>query len=261
MKGIEIEKLRHSLTLLRDARALVLRDAESFHEASTVLEHIGQILCGEVKDGLSHYKDSLIQLALEEGHVTKDQVSRLFKVILNSRNSAVHDGAWARHVSVKLIDLLLILEGGVLNKMEAVNSKNEQPTLLVEDIMVRSPVIAEDWQMVAHVRREMLGNSFSNLPILWNGVWHVITDNALMQFLRSSADYKECRSRRNKLIGNVISSEVNSSAVKVLRAETCSDQAPISEAVGKLKAAPVVLVLHEGCQNHLVGILSAFDLL
>lgn len=257
----ELEKLRHCLALSRNARALVLRDAEAFHEASTALEHIGQVICGKVRSGLGAYEADLIHLGFDQGMVTKNELSRLFEVIRTARNSAVHDGAWARHVSVKLIEFLLILEEGMEARMKSQKSKKEprqSPNLLVEDIMVRFPVVAETWQMVVHVRREMLTNSFSNLPILWKDCWHVITDKALMHFIRGAAGDN---SRRNMLIGDVLAEALQPGKVLVSKATFCSDQDTIDIAVQKMESSSVLLVCHRGDEKRLVGILSAFDLL
>lgn len=250
----ELEKLRHCLAMSRDARALVLRDAEAFHEASTALEHIGQIFYSQVLNGLWHYKDKLIDHAALAGGITTDQADRLFRVIHNARNSAVHDGAWARHVSEKLIEFLVNLEDGIQSSMK---NKRNNNMLKVEDIMVRSPVVAETWQMVAHVRREMLTNSFSNLPIFWDGSWYVITDNALMQFLRSAVNRDDLKLRLNSQIETAL----QENKVHVARAKTCSDQDNVDEAVRMMKSEPVLLVCHHGDEKRLVGILSAFDLL
>lgn len=130
--------------------------------------------------------------------------------------------------------------------------------LKVEDIMVRSPVVAETWQMVAHVRREILTNSFSNLPIFWDGSWHIITDKALMQFIRAEAS---ANTRRNMSIGDSLTHEPQSDKVYVSKAELCSDQDTVEEAVRKMESTSVLLVCHEDDKSRAVGILTAFDLL
>jgi CBS domain-containing protein len=249
----ELEKLRHCLALSRNARALVLRDAEAFHEASTALEHIGQVICGGVRNGLFQYEPNLIGLGLDQGVTNENQLSRLCQFIRTSRNSAVHDGAWARHVSVKLIEFLVILEDGIQVRMKKERNNN---MLKVEDIMVRSPVVAETWQMVAHVRREMLTNSFSNLPIFWNGDWHVITDTELMQFLRSAVNHEEYKKRLNSPIESVL----GENKISIAKAETCFDQQSLDDPV-RIKSQPVLLVCQPEDKKRLVGILSAFDLL
>jgi hypothetical protein len=145
------EKQTELLTKLRDARYLVPRDAEAFHEAAMVLEHVGQVLCGEIRTGLGKYKREIVGLALQTNRHTPQEVGILFEVVRAARNDAVHVGAFARHLSTRLIDLILILEEAIMSQ-----------TRKVEDLMVRNPVVAEPWQLVAHVRSTILANSFSH---------------------------------------------------------------------------------------------------
>lgn len=77
---------------LRAARALVLRDSEAFHEASTVLEHIGQVTGGIIGNGLKDYEGSIVGIAKSAAH-SEEAVCRLFNVVREARNKAVHDGA------------------------------------------------------------------------------------------------------------------------------------------------------------------------
>ena len=81
------------LTRLREARALVLRDAEYFHEAAMTLERIGQVLCGKVRNGLGHYADELVELARGNRSTEDNEVRRLFDTVKEARNLAVHEGA------------------------------------------------------------------------------------------------------------------------------------------------------------------------
>ncbi|MEZ5432406.1 MAG: hypothetical protein R3F31_14760 [Verrucomicrobiales bacterium] len=71
-----------------DARALVLRDAESFHEAVTVLERIGQVVSGR-QGWLNDYKGALLELALPGEKAESTEVARL----LRRYGSTEHDGA------------------------------------------------------------------------------------------------------------------------------------------------------------------------
>src|SRR5205085_6871383 len=130
---------------LRAARALILRDSESFGEASTVLEHIGQVVGCKIGIGLKDYEAPIIALAKEADPVEEDAVRRLFNVVREARNKSIHDGAYARHLNSRLVDLLLILEEATMTTMDR-----------VEDLMVRNPVSAEPWHLVSHVRKMML---------------------------------------------------------------------------------------------------------
>jgi hypothetical protein len=59
---------------------------------------------------------------------------------------------------------------------------------VVADFMVRSPVTVEPWHTVGHIRRQMLLNSFSYLPIFWDGNWHLISDMAIASMLQPLSD-------------------------------------------------------------------------
>ncbi len=111
---------------LRDARALVLRDAESFHGAAMALERVGQLLCGQVRNGLGAYGGELLELARTAEGIEPPEVARLFDIVRDARNMAVHEGAWARHLNSRLVDLFLILEQAIMDKMQC-----------AQDIMVR----------------------------------------------------------------------------------------------------------------------------
>src|SRR5436190_8510800 len=115
---------------IRASRALVLQDSESFREASTVLEHIGQVVGGKIGSGLKDYQAAIVSLANHAGEPKEqEEIKRSFNVVREARNKAVHDGAYARHLNSRLIDLLLLLEEGIVMNMDR-----------VEDLMVRTPV-------------------------------------------------------------------------------------------------------------------------
>lgn len=126
-----------------------------------------------------------------------DSVGRLFTVVREARNKAVHDGAYARHLTSRLMDLLLILEEAVMTNIDR-----------VEDIMVRNPVSAETWHLVSHVRKMMLTNSFTCIPIYQvtdgKGRWMLIRDSVLMLWIRAESDKKKQKARLALPVGDAI---------------------------------------------------------
>lgn len=237
---------RDCLGQLRDARAMILRDAECYDTAATVLERIGQCLCSEIRFGMGKYRTELHDLASCSGGEASAQFDRLFEVVKEARNMAVHEGVWARHLSSRLVDLFLILERAILTKM-----KN------VEDLMVRSPQIAEDWQPVATARRAMLGNSFSALPILWQGQWSLITDYSIMRSLQA----KDSLAEQNRILTMRIDDALKQKVLGLTAAVTCKPSAPIAEAVKHMTEHPTLVVDEISGQPRLLGILTPFDLL
>jgi hypothetical protein len=73
----------------------------------------------------------------------------LYGIVKDARNEALHQGAFARHLTVHAIELSLVLE-------DAMRRSFENP--VVGDFMVRNPVCAELWQPLSFVRQQMLTN-------------------------------------------------------------------------------------------------------
>ena len=157
------------LNMLRDARALAYRDAESFDQAATVLEHVGQLLSGNLGVGLGSYEGTIVGLAGQAPRTDARHLRELFKTVKEARNDSVHSGAFIRHHVLSLVELILILEEAI-----SVNGR------VAGDLMVRNPVTAEPWHNVATVRRNMLTNSFSYLPIKAHGQWMLISDQSVV---------------------------------------------------------------------------------
>jgi CBS domain-containing protein len=232
---------------LRSARALILRDSESFHEASTLLEHIGQILSGQIRGGLGQYQREIIELACRNPAVVRGQMERLFNVVRNARNMAVHQGAWARHLNTRLVDLFLVLEEAIVSAMTH-----------VEDLMVRTPVAAYGWQRVADVRKAMLANSFSAIPLQSKtGEWRLLSDTAVVRMLNGAHSTAE----RNRLLAMRIDSAIEQGLIHPDLPTCCRPTTLISEVVPKMNNLPILVVEGEGDSQRLVGILTAFDLL
>lgn len=235
-----------SLCRLRDARALVLRDAEAFHQAAMALERVGQVLCGKIRNGLGAYENELLELAKVAETMDSAEVERLFATVKEARNMAVHEGAWARHLSSRLVDFFLILEQAIMSKMT-----------YAQDIMVRQPMVAEIWHLVAHVRQTMLANSFSSLPVFKDDRWHFITDLMIMRFLHAATNGKDLKARLSTPLEVAISTrEIVPSEAKCWTLET-----ELVEIVRVMEAGPALVIDNRSGMPRLVGILTPFDLL
>lgn len=238
------------LARLRDARALVLRDGESFREASTVLEHIGQVIGGKIGIGLKDHEAAIVSLATGARQTDEASVGRLFNVVREARNKAVHDGAYARHLNGRLLDLLLLLEEAIMTNMDR-----------VEDLMVRNPVSAEPWHLVSHVRKMMLTNSFSCIPILkaktGKDRWMLLRDAALMQWIRSEPNKKKQRERLAMPVGEAITNH----ELAVKGAICCGGEISIADLLTRMNDDPTLVTEKIEGQERLLGIITAFDLL
>jgi CBS domain-containing protein len=236
---------------IRAARALILRDSESFREASTVLEHIGQVVGGKIGSGLKDYQDAIVGLTNHAGEPKEqEEIKRLFNVVREARNKAVHDGAYARHLNSRLIDLLLLLEEGIVMNMDR-----------VEDLMVRTPVFAESWHLVSHVRKMMLSNSFSWIPIYQendaSGKWVLLEDVSLMKWIRSESQKSKQKARLALRVGDAISKH----ELAVKGAHRCRGDSLITEILNQMGERPTLVTEKIDGRERLVGILTAFDLL
>jgi CBS domain-containing protein len=238
------------LSRLRDARALVLRDSESFREASTVLEHIGQVIGGIIGNGLKDHEAAIVSLAKEAGHADEDSVRRLFNVVREARNKAVHDGAYARHLNGRLVDLLLLLEEAIMTNMDH-----------VEDLMVRNPVSAEPWHLVSHVRKMMLENSFTCIPIFKSKTgkdrWMLLRDATLMHWIRSEPNKRKQKER----LAMPVAEAIMNHALAVKGAICCSREASIGELLPRMNDDPTLVTEKIDGEERLLGIITAFDLL
>ena len=153
------------LNQLRDARTHALRDAEGFRDILFAIERLGLVLSGgEVNGnpGLGTYRPVLTELAREAPlFVDTDQLEAfhptfeaLYTAVKDARNDAMHQGAYARHLTHHSVQLAIILEDALMASLSKVTH-----------FMVRAPVTAEPWHPVSFVRQQMLENSFSYLPI------------------------------------------------------------------------------------------------
>ncbi len=229
------------LSTLREARALVYRDAESFDQAAAMLEHIGQLLSGQVGVGLGSYEGVILGLAGQAPRTNAGNLKELFKTVRETRNDSVHSGAFIRHHVLKLVELILILEEAIL-----LNGR------VAADVMVCSPVTAELWHNVAMVRRSMLTNSFSFLPVRISDQWKLISDQSLVAYLRVS------NAERNRRLGATVGSAIEDGSLCLEVAPITRADTPIEDVKTNITHLPVLVL--DTAQN-LLGILTAFDLL
>ena len=243
---------------LRTARLAALADAEAFDEIIHVVERLGAYLTREqqLKEGepsaLGWYADVLGELASDSGMA--DEVPNEFRAILTpfkalyqsvrvARNDALHQGAFARHLTRHAIELAIILEDALTSHMNPI----------VTDFMVQNFVYAEHWQPIGFIRQKMLENSFTSLPVSENdGTWRVVTDIEIANYLR-----QEMRSKhRVKLMAHTL----EEASIKLKTAEFVNEETSLDKALELLKTNPILLVKGKD-GNGPLGILTAFDLL
>ena len=243
---------------LRLARHSALGDAQEFDEIIHAVERLGSYLTKEkfadlgVAGGLYKYEGALRDLASNSGlaYALDDQhtltsFDRLYELVRIARNDAMHQGAFARHLTVHAIELAIILEDALTQLKNPV----------VGDFMVRNPVCAETWQPVGFIRQQMLANSYSCLPMQKGKQWYLISDAAIAIYLGARRDGRE----RRKLLASTLEEAFPKLDVKPI--ELKLDSTPLADALETLREAPVLLIYRARDQDALAGLLTAFDLL
>jgi hypothetical protein len=100
----------------RDARALALQDAERFQDVLFVLERFGSFLTGKIQT-LGRYEKLIVEFAkrspladgVAEASAWHTPFSALIEYVRESRNDALHQGAFARHLTTHVVKLALVL--------------------------------------------------------------------------------------------------------------------------------------------------------
>ena len=174
----------------------------------------------------------------------------LYDMVREGRNDAMHQGAVARNMTLRSVELSLMLE----DTLTAILGGE------IKKLMVRNPVRAYAWQPVSFVRQMMLENSFSYIPV-WmrkNGDkkerWHLIADYHIAKYLLPA------NGTRNKLLAQPIE---EAEALTIERADRVYPDKTVEEVLECTKCAegkPVLVVKRDDCRK-LLGIATAHDLM
>src|SRR5262249_25063538 len=123
--------------------------------------------------------------------------SKLYTLVRQGRNDALHQGAFARHLTTHATQLAIALEDALM-----------QEPLKAREFMVTNPVCASLWQPMSFIRQTMLENSFSFLPIAPDSSggtdWRLISDFAVARYLRSAKSQAERLKLLAKRLGDVV---------------------------------------------------------
>jgi hypothetical protein len=252
MKGrlLDRNSARAFLDQLRAARLNALHDSENFDGIIHVIERLGSFLAEEMKD-LGKYEEHLLTLAASSALAVDVPVrqrefhisfSMLYDSVRRERNDALHQGAVARRLTAHAIELSLVLEDALKQKINAT----------VGDYMVRTPICAEMWQPISFIRQQMLANSFSFLPVMKNEVWHLISDIEIATYLVTA---KERNERLTKTL--------EEAKLPLREAKICSTETALVIALEMMAEdqQPLLVIAKAGRDGPLVGIVTPFDLL
>ncbi len=243
------EQAAHYLNQLREARATALGDAEGFGALFQAIESLGRYLAGGKGKGLGDYCDDLRKLAafnLSENWAVK-HFDPVFTLAKEARNSAVHEGAYARIITQHAVDLALLLEESLM-----------QLTPLAKHFMIGHPMTVAAWQTLREARQLMLRNSFSYLPIQYEGKWQLLADYKLVEFMQAHCvthgGTRRQRDERDAVLNQRIevATKSNDQFLELTSCESIGPDEPIPAGVCQ---API-LVVENGT---LLGLISPFD--
>lgn len=238
----------------RAARYAALANAEGFYEICFALEALGLRLLGKKAD-MGKYLKSIGDFAI--GSVVLNHLSSsfpgmfgkfasLYDQVRVARNDAMHTGVYARHATTAAIELCIGLE-------EAIMNTPQQHRKLVEDYMVKGPVLLECWQPVAYARQLMLTHSFSFLPIFQDS-WKLLSEVAMARYIQSDVNWAK------RLAANI--NEASKNGLELLPAPIVRLKDDIKELLNAgTTTEPHTLWLVQDDKDRLCGVLSPFELM
>ena len=245
------EAALHFRNQFRHARALVLRDAEAFDEIIFVVERMGMFLTHRVGQ-LAGYKSKIVKEAKPSPlacgvpglHIP---FTKLFDLVKDGRDWAMHQGAVARHLTGHATKLAIVLEDALMHGYD-----------MVRDFMVQNPVCAQPWQPLSLIRQTMLENSFSFLPVNCGPeaapTWKLVSDLDVARYLRAG------RARNLRLVDTLLHAQ-ESGGIKLRVPNCCKPEDSASTALKDSKELPILVTDSGSAAGRLLGIVTTFDLL
>ena len=275
-----IESRIYFRDLFRDARAKALSNSESFQEILFSIEKMGMFLLKKRSEQDAEYKrdlqnPNLFTLGRDYRCVIKElisssnsiQFSELYDIVLDGRNDAMHQGAYARHLTDNCVQLVLIIEDALMSSMDR----------KVSNYMVRNVVQALPWQPISFIRQQMLSNSFSYMPLLVNpnnGMdskkkWVFLSDAHLARYLADSKinkcekSKKDIKNERHERLVTIVEEAIkqNPFDTEDISARTCKPDDTIDDVLEKMENGKPVIVIDGEDIERIVGIVTAFDLI
>ena len=261
MKNITPEKAIYFRNEFRKARRATERDPQDCMSIAHVLESFGSQVCKK-KHKYGHTiggcYDAIKEFVREYNPASKTlcpdyhlKFGRLYKVVRDGRNDMAHRGSRAKYLAPRFAELSIVIEDALMNHDEIER---------VQDYMVRDVTTAQLSQPLSAIRQDMLINSFSYMPYFNEAKrkWFVVSDEDIARYLRSNGKYRQ--DRVYDTLGCAIKKRMKTHTPLV-----CEPDMLIENVVRKLKRLKKyhlpVLISHPKDRQHLLGILTASDLM
>lgn len=180
--------------------------------------------------------------------------ARLYRDVKDARNELAYTGTQAALAVSRTTALAVVM----LEVLAAMVVRKQEGCLRVADVMVSNPTCAHKWQTLADVRRTMLVNDYSVLPVhdgaVGDGAWLCVGVERLANHLLDNAEGS------NETLGRALSA---GTAGLVYKARTVCGETPVRCLLGPSgQGLPVVVTTRgEGDHDAIQGIVTAFDLL
>lgn len=239
----------HFAQELRNARSKALADAEDWQELVFVFERLAKFMtsCQKTDLGSDEAKEVFLIIARSRQEETPEAIIN-FKLLLQQvvcgRNSEFHGGAAARRFARHCVEFSFLLEDGLKTFM----NKN------LGSVMSSPVMHIETWRMLADVRRLMLENSFTWVPVKADRTWLVISDHALVKFLESDR-----KSLLTKTVADALL--LPGGLAQTLEIFNQNSETRHERLLTALARGPVLVSDENASPDRIVGIVTAFDLL
>lgn len=178
----------------------------------------------------------------------------LYTGVRDGRNDNAHTGTEAALAGARAAALAVVL-------MEALaDAARAERTQEMWHVMVSNPTCAQRWQTLADVRRTMLVNDYTVLPIAGgynkkDGTWPCVTAIGLAKYLRGNG-----RARKGMKLAEALT-EANG-RLDTFCAVTVRPETPVACLLGESGCRlPVVVTTCVEAEWAMVGVVTAFDLL
>ena len=209
---------------------------------------------GKIQD-LGKYESLIVDFAkkspladgVAEASAWHTPFSALIEYVRASRNDALHQGAFARHLTTHVVKVALVLEDALMAE-----------AALVSDYMVHPAICAFHWQPLGFIRQQLLLNSFTYLPILKDDgtpTDELISDLALASYLG------RIQTERKVRLAHTLKTALDSGGLKPTPTFSVELDTKVEEALAKMSGPPVLVVSKKDAPLRLLGILTAFDVL
>ena len=179
----------------------------------------------------------------------------LYAKVREARNDVAHTGTEAALAGERSSAMTTVL----MEALSVAAERDDGQTMC--DAMVSNPICAHNWQTLADLRRTMLVNNYSALPISdgqrGDRAWLCVEDEELARYLRDGG-----RGRRTRTLGDERLKECES-GMGFLEAVAVGEDEQVKSVLSASKLP--VLVTRPAANNEkkreIVGIVTAFDLL